>query len=134
MSGSSKLKAYHVQRWVDKEYAGRSETYKHIAVSEVQAALNWAVGLQYIAENPVKAMPKPKAAMREVFVPAEQWPEILAAISDQEFRDYGIVSVTTGARAQEMPKIEARRTLRAHRPEPRVHAQPGEPNIRSSAD
>jgi integrase len=111
----SELKAFHVQRWIDQEYDGRSDTYRHIAISELQIALNWAVGLQYIAENPIVKMPKPEAAMREVFVPAEQWPEILAAIPDREFRDYIIVMVTTGARAQEMPRIEARHFDREHR-------------------
>ena len=111
----NELKAYHVQRWIDQEFAGRSDTYKHIAISEVQTALNWAVGLQYIPENPLAKMPKPEAAMREVFVPAERWSEILAAIPDREFRDYVVVSVVTGARAQEMPKIEARHLDREHR-------------------
>ena len=111
----SELRAYHVQRWIDQEYAGRSGTYQHIAISEVQTALNWAVGLQYITENPIAKMPKPEAAMREVFVPAEQWTEILSAIPDREFREYIIVSMTTGARAQEMPKIEARHFDREHR-------------------
>jgi integrase len=111
----SELKAYHVQRWIDQEYAGRSDTYQHIAISEIQTALNWAVSLQYIAENPIAKMPKPEPGMREFFVPAEGWSEILAAIPDREFSDYVIVSVTSGARPQEMPKIEARHFDRKHR-------------------
>ena len=53
--------------------------------------------------------------MRETFVPAEKWPEILAAIPDKEFRNYVIVAMTTGARAQEIPKIEARHFDPKHR-------------------
>ena len=42
----SKLRVYHVQRWIDQEYAGRSSTYQHIAITDVQSALNWGVKLE----------------------------------------------------------------------------------------
>lgn len=104
----SDLKPYHVQRWIDENYAGLSGTYVGIAISEVLTALNWAVRLGYVPRNPVAGMPKPRPGMREDVLPAARWPELLAAISDREFRDYITVSLLTGARAQEMPKIEAR--------------------------
>ncbi len=104
----SQLKPYHVQRWIDQDYTG-SDTYLNIAISEVQTALNWAAGLGYIQDNPIAKMPnKPQAGIREFVLPGKRWPELMEAIRDRQFGDYITVMVTTGARAQEMPKIEAR--------------------------
>ena len=36
------VKPLHVQRWIDKQYSGKSATYKNIAITAVKAALNWA--------------------------------------------------------------------------------------------
>ena len=104
----SELRAYHVQRWVDQSFRGRSPTTQNIAIVEVQAALNWAAQYQYIERNPIAKMPKPRPNMRECVLPAARWPELIKAIKDEAFRDYVAVMVMTGARPQEMRRMEAR--------------------------
>lgn len=103
----SNLQPHHVQRILDADYRGASTTTQNDVITVVKGALNWAVGQGYIAFNPLAKMPKPTRNVRETFVPAAEWPKLLGAVSDPEFRDYVLFALTTGARPQETRKIEA---------------------------
>ena len=95
------LKRHHVQRWIDDEYAGKSSTYQNTAMTTVVGALNWAAEFDFIPENPLRGLKKPARKVREFFLSETQWQEILAAIPDQEFRDYFTFAVSCGTRPQE---------------------------------
>ena len=104
----NRLKPYHVQRWIDADYAKLSDTYKNAAITVVKGALNWCEQQGYIAHNPIAKMKKPTPAIREFFVPAVKWPEVLAAVRGQEFKDFVIFMLDSGARPQEVCRAEAR--------------------------
>lgn len=104
----SQLKKRHVQEWIDRDYVGKSSTYQNTAITAVVTALNWALELDYIDQNPVAGIKKPKRRVREFYLPPEKWNEIVESIRDQEFRDYFVFMVLAGTRPQETRKIEAR--------------------------
>jgi integrase len=102
------VKPLHVQRWIDKQYRGKSPTYRNIAITAVKAAFNWAVEQGYLGHNPVARMKKPRCACREFFVPAVDWLRVLNAARGQQFKELITVMFATGARPQEMRMIAAR--------------------------
>jgi len=104
----SKLRPFHVQRWLDERYANASATYKNAAITVVKGALNWAEQQGYIIRNPIAKMKKPSPAIREFIVPATRWPDVLAAIKGQEFRDFVTFMLDSGARPQEVCRAEVR--------------------------
>lgn len=104
----SALKPYHVQEWIDKDYAKKSSTYQHTAITAVKGALEWAAKLGYIEYSPIAKMPKPRPQVREEFIKPVDWQLVLDATNDQSFRDYLVFALLTGARPQEMRIIEAR--------------------------
>ncbi|REK16565.1 MAG: hypothetical protein DWQ37_07575 [Planctomycetota bacterium] len=98
------LRPYHVQRWVDGYSWG--PTTRHTRITVVQIAINWGVKMGYAPYSPIAKMEKPTPAVRQEFVPVEQWPKLLDACNDT-FRDYALVMLASGARPQEMAKFEA---------------------------
>jgi integrase len=105
---ASDLKPFHVQRCLDRYYAGRSTTYQNDAITSIKGALNWAVEQGYIDRNPIDKMKKPRRTVRQEFVKSLDWQRVLDAATDQQFRDYLTVAFSSGARPQETRKIEAR--------------------------
>jgi integrase len=104
----SRLKPYHVQHWIDEHYAKASDTYKNAAITVVKAALNWCEQQGYIPHNPIAKMKKPSPAIREFIVPAVKWPEVLAVVRGQEFKDFVTFMLDSGARPQEVCRAEVR--------------------------
>ena len=98
----SKLKPYHVQSWLDRCYAGRSDSYRNLAARKVKTAFNWAYELGVIETNPIGRFRCPPAGMREWFLEPEAWPKCLAAIHSPQFRDYVTVMLDSGIRPNEM--------------------------------
>lgn len=102
----SALRGYHVQRWLDEKYPKANSTTRNTLISIIKAAMNWAVEQGYVDVNPIAGLKKPQARIRQEFVPAVEWQKVLDLATDQEFRDYLTVMLTTGARATEMFKFE----------------------------
>ena len=102
------LKPLHVQRWIDRQYRGKSATYKNIAITAVKAAFNWAAEQGYIGHSPIARMKKPRCASREFYIPVVDWLRLLNAARGQEFKELVIVMFASGARPQEMRQIAAR--------------------------
>lgn len=105
---ATEVKPLHAQRWIDKQYRGRSTTYKNIAITAVKAALNWAVEQGYVDHNPFARMKKPRCTSREFFVPAVDWQRVLNTARGQEFKELVTVMFASGTRPQEIRRIEAR--------------------------
>ena len=102
------VKPLHVQRWIDKQYRGKSPTYKNIAITAVKAAFNWAVEQGYLDHNPVARMKKLRCDCREFFIPAVDWLRVLSAARGRQFKELVAVMFASGARPQEMRVIAAR--------------------------
>ena len=101
------LKPYHVERWVQSDYAGKSANYRRGAIRSVQRLMSWSVKQGYILTNPIQGMEKPRQEAREVVVTEDQERDILAATSP-EFQDYIRFAIFTGARPQETRIIKAK--------------------------
>lgn len=103
---ASQLKGLHVQRWIDAN--DWNATTQSDFITLISGIVNWAIGLGYMEKNPLKTMRKPQAVVRQEFLPADLWPRVLELATDQEFRDYLVMMLSTGARPQELPIIEAK--------------------------
>lgn len=101
------LQPLHVQKWLDKTYPACRSTRRNTLITWIKTACNWAVQMGYASANPIAMMEKPTPEVRQEFVPADQWPKLIAACTDQAFRDYVVMILAAGARPQEMRKFEA---------------------------
>ncbi|MBX3412421.1 MAG: site-specific integrase [Pirellulales bacterium] len=101
------LKPYHVQQWVDG-HDDWADGHKRGGMVAVQRAFNWAEKLGYLERSPIHYLEKPKAGRRETIVTPAEFPVMLAAIRRQEFRDLVVTAWETGARPQELIRVEAR--------------------------
>ena len=124
MMRADALRACHVQDWLDSiQYQAavkggkrgvRTTTEKRLGpttvgeyITLIKGLMNWAVRMGYVYRNPIAAMPRPTARVRQEYVPAELWPRLLELSTDEPFRDYLFVMLSTGARATEMFTFEA---------------------------
>jgi integrase len=121
----SALRAMHVQDWIDAKAKQKvvvkrgkrgerklsnsplSPTTVGDYVTLIKGVMNWAVRMGYVDRNPIAAMPRPTARVRQEYVPADLWPRVLELATDEPFRDYLIVMLSTGARATEIFTFEA---------------------------
>lgn len=107
------LKASHVQEWLNEqvkteERRGWTGTTKRNAITALMRAFNWAVKNYGLDRNPIKGMEKPEANRRTTVVSPEEFKRLLAEVHDEPFRDLLIVSYDSGARPQEVKRLEAR--------------------------
>lgn len=109
-----RLRPFHVQDWLAKAFPEASDTYRHNLITVVKAALNWAVEMGYIEQSPIARMKKPRPAVRQEFVPANQWPAVVAA-AEGPLKDFLTVMLASGARVEEMFRTEAHHLNRERR-------------------
>lgn len=105
---ASQLKPYHVQHWIESNSRIKSPTTVSDRITLIQTVFNWAKAMGYVTSNPIESMPKPRRKVRQEFVPAELWQKVLDFCTDESFRDYLVIMLSTGARPQEMNDMEAR--------------------------
>ena len=123
---AEQLRAFHVLKWVDENDTKRvpvkgkgnkgkrqpsekpiSPTTAGDYISLVKGVMSWAESAGYVDQDPIAKMTKPARRVREFFIPAELWPNVFAAATDQQFKDYLGFMVATGARAEEIVRFEA---------------------------
>jgi integrase len=102
------LRPYHVQRWLDQKCSKCGPTTRNTRITWIKTVFNWAVKMGYAGMNPIVMMEKPTPLTRQEFVPADQWPKLLEACTDEAFRDFVTIILDSGARPQEMFKFEAK--------------------------
>lgn len=100
------LKPRHVTAWLSR--TSWSDTTKNIAVRSVKGAFAWAAREGIIDRSPIAAVQAPEASHRERTISPDEWLRIIAAIPDQEFRDFLTVLRETGCRPHEARIVEAR--------------------------
>lgn len=103
------LAPIHVYQWVDAQAGWK--TGKRGAMIAVQRALNWAAKAGLLksigGRSPVAHLEKPQQGRRELLVSEEDYRELLAMVTDQEFRDVLELSWETGCRPHELFTVEA---------------------------
>lgn len=111
------LKPFHLSRWVEKEFKGRSPTTQHHAVRRVKRVFNWALDQGLIASNPLRRVKAPTPRSRDCYIHPEQWDSLLSKIDAEDpFLDLLLILRETGCRPLEAREVEARhfdRDLRA---------------------
>lgn len=106
------LRTIHVQTWLDgKKW---SAGHKRGCITAMKRAFNWAVKMDLLTKSPIRGLEKPDAGRREEFLTKAEFESVLAYFKDQEFRDVLIFMWFTGARPQELVKIEARHVRPGH--------------------
>jgi integrase len=102
----SALKPHHLTQAMDGQ--DWSNNTKHDFISSVQRAFNWAVDEGFIDRSPVARVKKPAREAKEVAASPDDYAEVMAAVAEPNFRQLIELAWETGARVQELRKIEAR--------------------------
>lgn len=103
----SDLKPYHLTRAMEP-YGHWANNTKHDFISAVKRAFLWAKGEGLIEKSPLAHVKKPAREAREMAVSAAEYARVIETIKEPCFRDLIELSWETGARVQELRKIEAR--------------------------
>jgi integrase len=101
------LKPFHVQEWVDT-YKDHSPTTTRNYMRCLKRCLKWGKSLGYVDGNPIELLTVPMARTRDVYVPPEEFADLLTFVVDPGFRDLLKVTYETGCRPQESLRLEIR--------------------------
>ena len=105
----SRLKPYHVEKWVDAAKERWGASCRHGAIRSVQRCFRWAEKQGYIEMSPVRHIEKPTPQRREKVIALDEYRTILSHYKEVDpFRDMLMFAWETGARAQEIRIIERR--------------------------
>ena len=102
----AELKPYHVTRATDAHTNWANNTRLDF-ITAVKRAFNWAVDEEIIDRSPLARVRKPAREAREMAVSPSEYAGVIAAASEPNFRDLLEMAWETGARVQELRKIEA---------------------------
>jgi len=103
----TQLRPYHVQRWLDS-HPTWSDGHRRGCIIAIQRALRWATKMGHIESSPIAGIEKPTAGIRDLLISRECFDDILGHVRDQEFSDLLWSAWETGARPQELWRVEAR--------------------------
>lgn len=101
------LKPYHVQRWLDA-HADWSDGHRRGCITALQRGLRWATNMGHIDASPIAHIEKPSPGKRDVIITRDRYDEICAHVRDHDFADLLETAWETGARPQELWRVEAR--------------------------
>jgi integrase len=101
------LKPYHITLAMD-DHPDWGNNTKHNFIGASKRAFNWAHAQGLIDKNPVAHVSKPAREAREMAISLKQYVKVIASVKEPNFRDLIELSWETGARPQELRKIEAR--------------------------
>jgi integrase len=102
-----RLKPVDVLRWVAK-HPQWSLAYQRDCIRSIQRPFRWAHRVGLIDRNPIQFIDKPPAQRREQIVTVEEYPNVLANIRSARFKDLVTAAWETGARPQELTRVEVR--------------------------
>ena len=103
----SKFKPFHVTRFTDK-HPNWSPTMRRGCMQAVQTAFNWGVREGFIDHSPIAKLQKPSPGRRDNPVTETDHQAILAATPSRAFQELLTLAWETGARPQELIRVEAR--------------------------
>ena len=101
------LRPFHVQQFLDAK-ATWSNSTKRGTVIAIKRAFNWAEKIGHIDRNPLRHVERPPAGRREKIVTPAEHQKILGLARDEAFRELLDAAWETGARPQELLRVEAR--------------------------
>jgi len=104
---TAQLKPFHLQQWLDT-HPNWSNGHQRGCIIAIQRAIRWALKMGYIDSNPIAYFEKPQAGRRDQIITRDEFDQILSHVHDQPFYDLLITAWETGARPQELLKVETR--------------------------
>jgi integrase len=112
------LRRRHLMDWAEECFplARFARDTVRTRVSAIQRAFNWAVERDMIPYSPVAKVRKPGAVQRDVCLMPGQWEKLLESVEVGSFRDFLVALRFTGARPQEVRRVEARHLFLDHNP------------------
>jgi integrase len=103
----AELKPIHVTRAMDAQ-PGWSASTKNGFGRSVQQAFNWAEAQGLIDRTPIRRVEKPGGTARETPVTPAEFEKLTELVKDRPFRDLIEAAWDTGARPNELRRVEAR--------------------------
>lgn len=103
----SELKPFHIEHWADA-HPKWGDSQRRGAISAVQSAFLWAEKRGHIVQSPIRHVEKPAAGKREEIIAAEEYQKLLERYDGDSFADVLEFAWETGARPQEIVRIESR--------------------------
>jgi integrase len=101
------LRPYHVVQWVSK-HRGWSTTHQRNCIQAIKRPYRWAHRMGLLDSNPLEFLEKPSAGRRDQIVTPEEYKVVLAKIPNAAFKNLIVSAWDTGARPQELLRIEMR--------------------------
>lgn len=102
---AAEVKPYQVTHWLEAH--PRWKNSRRNAVICVKRAFNWATSEGLLKANPLVGLKKPPPTRRDRVVTPEEWAELVAAVRDQEFKDFLFALRETGCRPGAIRKVTA---------------------------
>ncbi len=99
----SELRPFHLEQWVAQYDFAKTTRRNYFRC--VKRCLTWARRQGRIDLDPLKALEMPGAERREVYVPPDEFEQLLTFVPDQKFRDLLITTYQTGCRPQESLRV-----------------------------
>lgn len=100
------LKPLDAEEWLDA--TDWAETTRNRAVTCLKVALNWAVRMGVLKENPLRNLVKPPMGRRERLVSPDERRLLFGNIKDRAFKLFVFALASTGARPSEVRKVTPR--------------------------
>lgn len=101
----SALRPFHVEQWVDQYDV--AQTTRRNYFRSIKRCLSWARRQGRIESDPLERLDLPAAEHRDVYVPPEEFDQLLGYVSDHNFRELLVTTYQTGCRPQESLRVIA---------------------------
>jgi integrase len=102
----AELRPLDAEVWLE-EHAW-CDTTRNRAITCLKVALNWAVKMGVLKENPLKNLEKPPMGRRERILSPDERRELFAGVKGKAFKLFLFALTSTGARPSEIRKVTAK--------------------------
>ena len=104
---AANLRPFHVVQWISR-HPNWSSTHQRNSIQAVKRAYRWSHRMGFLDSNPLQYLEKPSAGRREETVTPDEYALILQKLPSRQFRDLITTAWETGARPQELLRVEMR--------------------------
>lgn len=104
----SDLKPYHVSQWIRETHGNPGDNYRYNLIRAVKRPFIWAKSEGYLTVDPLATVKRGRQTPRQTYLEPEQWDRLMAVVKAGPFRNFLVALRATGARPQEVRKVEAR--------------------------